>query len=236
MKCFQILPSFLNEGQSNPEHANIEKHVLVAYFSLLEGSKMKGLAVMKTLKETIPLTQLRQSSNYLLGQLKLRHSLNICYFFTDLTVNGQILTPNEAGSSPSDVIRNKGSSVWLHWAYNYLGDGIGGGVTRTYKEQVIGFNSTSEPTIQPLAKRIGQNGVLTLESSIPAQFNGRVQVISANSTLVINNLQYNDSSYQFGSYVIVEVNSGVVNTNKYYLKPFVDITVSGMDISLKKFF
>ena len=119
--------------------------------------------------------------------------------------------------------------MWLHWAYNYLGDASVGGITRTYKEQVIGFNSTSQPTIQPLARRIGQNGVLTLESSIPAPFNGRVQVIPGNSTLVINNLQYNDSSYQFGSYIILDIDSGFGPVpNKVELKPNVNITVTGM--------
>ena len=133
----------------------------------------------------------------------------------------------ESNSSPSQINALKGSAVWLHWAYEYGGD-----VTSlvTYKEQVIGFKSTSQPTIQPLAKRIGENGVLTLESSIPAPFNGRVNVTSANSTLVINNLQYNDSSYQFGSYIILESNfgSGPI-LNKIQLKPKVNITVQGMN-------
>ena len=151
------------------------------------------------------------------------------FVITDLTVNGQVLTPNEVGSSPSHVIRNKGSSVWLHWAYNYLGDASVGGITRTYKEQVIGFNSTSQPTIQPLAKRIGANGVLTLESSIPAPFTGRVDVIPGNSTLVINNLQYNDSSYQFGSYIILDIDAGGGPLpNKIELKPNINRTVQGI--------
>ena len=141
------------------------------------------------------------------------------------------VVPKEANSSPSPINRLKGSSVWLHWAYDYGGDVTG---FATYKEQVIGFNSTSQPTIQRLAKRIGANGVLTLESSIPAPFNGRVNVTSANSTLVINNLQYNDSSYQFGSYVIVEIDVGSgPKPNMITLKPNVNITVQGMNHSMK---
>ena len=132
----------------------------------------------------------------------------------------------EADSSNSTINALKGSSVWLHWAYDYGGD------TRSnvYKEQVIEYKSASQATIQPLAKRIGANGILTLESSIPAPFNGRVAVISANSTLVINNLQYNDSSYQFGSYIIVEVDiGGGPALIKIQLKPNVNITVQGMN-------
>ena len=132
----------------------------------------------------------------------------------------------EADSSNSTINALKGSSVWLHWAYDYGGD-TGSNV---YKEQVIEYKSASQRTIQPLAKRIGANGVLTLEPSIPAPFNGRVAVISANRTLVIKNLQYNDSSYQFGSYIILESNfgSGPI-LNKIQLKPNVKITVQGMN-------
>ena len=149
-------------------------------------------------------------------------------------MNGQVLTPNEANSSPSQITVNKGSSVWLHWNYTYIGDGTHGGIvsiTTNYIEQIIGFNSTSQPTIQALAKRIGQNGILTLLSSIPVPFNGRVEVISSNSTLVIHGLLYNDSSYQFSSNVIITLTSGGGSPagSTYNLKPIVSITVNGMN-------
>ena len=144
-------------------------------------------------------------------------------------VNGQMITPNEANSSPSQITAMKGSFIWLHWNYTYIGDGNHGLVTTNYIEQIIGFNSTSQPHIQVLAKRIGQNGILTLLSSIPAPFNGRVEVISSNSTLVIHGLQYNDSSYPFSSNVKVssDIGAGPV-PNTYDLKPIVAITVNGM--------
>ena len=152
---------------------------------------------------------------------------------TDFTVNGQVVIPNVAASSPSHVIKNKGSPVCLHWAYSYGGDGGDGSVgtfTWRYKEQVIGFSSTSQLTIQPLARRNGENGSIILEPSLPAPFTGRVNVTSANSTLAINNLQYNDSSYQFGSYVIVEISVGAgFVPNKADLKPNVNIHVQGMN-------
>ena len=137
----------------------------------------------------------------------------------------------EARSSPSQIIATKGSSVWMHWNYTYIGDGRHGFVTFTYKEQIIGFNTTLQPTIPTLAKRTGQNGALSLESPVPAPFNGRVQVIPVNSTLVIHGLQYNDSTYQFSSSVSVDtdVGGGAV-TYTFVLKPAVSITVNGMSI------
>ena len=99
----------------------------------------------------------------------------------------------------------------------------------TYREQFIGFKNASNSSIQALAKRIGQNGALRLESPVPAPFNGRVEVISSNSTLVIHNLQYNDSTYQFSSYLTMNVDVGVgAMTNKFELMPVVSITVNGM--------
>ena len=147
-------------------------------------------------------------------------------------MNGQnAITPVEVNSSPSQFIASKGSSVWFHWNYTYIGDGRHGFVTFTYKEQIIGFNAIFQPTTQTLAKRNGQNGALTLESPVPAPFNGRAIVISANSTFVIHNLQYNDSTYQFSSSVSVDsdVGGGAI-TNIIALKPLVSITVTGMSI------
>ena len=153
--------------------------------------------------------------------------------FAGVLINGQIVNPNEANSSPSQITAIKGSSIWLHWNYTYIGDGShSGGVfpaTINYIEQIIGFSNTSQPTIQALVKRTGQNGVLTLASSVPAPFNGRVEVISSNSTLVIHDLQYNDSSYQFSSNVKVTIiNRGIPRIRTYNLRPVVAITVNGM--------
>ena len=149
-----------------------------------------------------------------------------------LAVNGQnVLNPVEANSSPSCIFAKKGSSVRLYWNYTYIGDGRHGFFTVTYKEQIIGFNSTSQPTIQTLAKRSGQNGALSLDSSIPAPFNGRVEVISSNNTFVIHGLQYNDSTYQYSSSVSLDIDPGGGTVTKVYvLKPVVSITVTGMSI------
>jgi len=145
-------------------------------------------------------------------------------------VNGQNpISPVEAKSSPSHVIAAKRSSVWLHWNYTYVGDGPSGAVTLTYKEQLVRVNSTSQPSIETLAKRTGQHGALTLESTVPAPFNGRVQVIPGNSTFVIHGLQYNDSTYQLSSSVSLDIDpGGGAFTMHFVLKPVVSITVNGI--------
>ena len=148
-------------------------------------------------------------------------------------MNGQAVSPVEVNSSPGHVIALKGSSVWLHWNYTYIGDGrhFGGALTTFYRVQRIELNSTSDTAIKTLARRTGQNGVLTLESTVPAPFNGRVEVISSNSTLVIHNLQYNDSTYEFSSSVSVDSDGGGgAKSNIFFLKPVVSITVNGMNI------
>ena len=125
----------------------------------------------------------------------------------------------------------KGSSVWLQWAYTYEGDGNHGAYSSFYNEQVIGFNSTSNSHIQILAKRIGQNGTLTLQSPTPAPFNGRVEVISSNSTLAIHRLQYNDSSYQLLSTINVTIQrNGTTTVSMTYIEPTISIAINGMKI------
>ena len=153
--------------------------------------------------------------------------------FPDSAVNGQqIFSISEANSSPSSVTAAKGGSVWFHWNYTYIGDGTHSGgitITTTYREQIIELNRTFEYTIQTFANKTGQNGALTLESPVPSPFNGRVEMISSNSTLVIHGLQYNDSAYQFSSYVNLDLDVGAgAVTNKYTLRPVVSITVNGM--------
>jgi len=146
----------------------------------------------------------------------------------------KVVQRNEENSSPSHINTTKGSSVWLHWNYTYVGDGRYGIVTINYREQTIGFNSSSNSSIKTLAKRNGQNGALTLEEPIPVPFNGRVEMISSNSTLVIHNLQYNDSNYQFTSKIEVDAIVGAVHKqNTFKLKPAVCVSVHGVPEFIK---
>ena len=142
-----------------------------------------------------------------------------------------ILKSIEASSSPSHVIAIKGSSVWLHWNYTYFGDGKHGTARYKFKEEIIGFTTSSQAMVQVLARRIGQNGILMLQSPIPAPFSGRVEVISSNSTLVIHSLQYNDSTYQFSSKAIVDADMGAgPKSNMFLIAHKVVVTVHGMKI------
>ena len=154
-------------------------------------------------------------------------------------MNGGVVNKSEANSSPSHILTTKGSSVWLHWNYTYIGDGTYDKsvyLISKYKEQIIGITSTSGSKFQALAKRIGQNGALTLESPVPAPFNGRVKAISSNSTLVIHNLQYNDSAYRFSSDVNVhiDIDAGPI-LYEFRLKPIVSLTVIGNFLSQSTF-
>ena len=153
--------------------------------------------------------------------------------FLGFFVNCHVLAAVEGNSSPGHISVIKGSSVLLHWNYTYIGDGKHGYLTSAYKEQLIGFSSASYSTFQVLAKRIGQNGALTLESPTPAPFSGRVEVISSNSTLVIHHLQYNDSLYQFISTATLDLKFDVaLGRNVYPLKPSVNLTVNGMIVKV----
>ena len=145
-------------------------------------------------------------------------------------MNGQNpINPVEALSSQSHIYATKGSSVWLHWSYTYVGDGRDGFLLLAYRVQIVGYRTVSNSSIQPLAKRIGQSGALILESPVPVPFNGRVEVISVNSTIVIHGLQYNDSTYQFSSIVKVVLDAGAgFVTNNFTLSPVISITINGM--------
>ena len=150
------------------------------------------------------------------------------HFYFSVTVTalnkGQLLA-NETNSSPSHVTSQKGSSLWLTWGYEYGGDASG---FLEYKEQIIGFNSSSQAALQPVAKRTGANGVLQLVPTVPAPFSGRLQVIPSNDTLVISGLKYNDTAYQFASYIIVDITvHGTRSLVRGDLKPVVSIKVNG---------
>ena len=165
------------------------------------------------------------------------------YILAGFFVVGNAIQPLEADSSPSHILSTKGSSVQLHWSYNYDGDTINAYghfpmkivVVRGFKKQTIGLKVTPHSAFQALAKRYGQVRTFTLEPSMPATFKGRVEVISSNSTLIIHNLQYNDSTYQFSSNIEIGVSMfrhTIPHIRSYKttteLKPSIRITVVDM--------
>jgi len=155
-----------------------------------------------------------------------------------LLVNGGIVITNKANSSPSHINATRGSSVWLHWNYTYIGDGRHGRTVHfvsKYRDQIIGFSSASQHLTQVIAKRSGQGGDLTLELSVPVQLHGRLEAIASNSTLVIHDLQYNDSSYYFSSDVNVNIDIGADHVlHDFHLQPIVSLTVFGVPEFIKE--
>ena len=75
-----------------------------------------------------------------------------------------------------------------------------------------------------LAERIGPFGTLVKQSSISGTFNGRIDVIPENSTLVVHNLQFNDSATNFTSFAWIRFFHGRI---KWALKPVVTVNVVG---------
>ena len=130
--------------------------------------------------------------------------------FYILSTDKMYIEPNISYSSPRRVIATEGTSIWLHWEYKYLGD------TQQYKfkEQIIGFNSTTDPVVVPLAKRNGSNGSLKLVDPMPSSFADRVELSSDKSSVVIKQLRFNDTKFQFFSYVTME------HIYPKYLRPF----------------
>ena len=146
-------------------------------------------------------------------------------------MDGQrLLIPNEARSSPRNIVATKGSSVRLHWNYTYVGDGAYNGTSITFRRQSIMFQSSVTAMSQELALKFAQHGSLTLQSPVPVPFNGRVQVITSNSTLVLHRLQYNDSSYTFLSAVMLRTNISASPMQFILLRPNVSVTVNGRKI------
>ena len=134
--------------------------------------------------------------------------------------------PNEALSSPAKINASKGSTVWLHWNYTYPK----GFTLEWHKAGYI--NDASKNTIETLAIKNGTSGEFKALSVIPAPFTGRVDAISHNNTLVIKNLQYNDTAYKFSSFVQVSYRDPRVEIPFIETKPVVDITVQGIVLKL----
>ena len=145
----------------------------------------------------------------------------IIHFNTTAAVPPGMVEPNTTLSSPSEITAAKNSSLWLHWNYIYGGDYAG---FFKYEEQIIGYTSKKESTLVPLAKRNGINGTLVKQASIAGPFNGRIDVIPENSTLVVHYLRLNDSGTNFSSYIKILFGK---TPQRIQLKPVVTVKVMG---------
>ena len=98
----------------------------------------------------------------------------------------------------------KMSSVWLHWNYTWGGDVE----VSKFSYQSMTYKSRYGSTPVELARRTGSSGILSKSSSISDSIGARIDVISHNSTLVVHNLQYNDSGSNFSSFARIEAQGG----------------------------
>ena len=145
-------------------------------------------------------------------------------------MNGTAVTPIEADSSPSHMTVKSGSTVYLNWAYTYIGDGRHSLGATSFAQQVIWFNSASDAKFQVLAKKMGLKGNWTLASPLPPSFEGRVDVIQSNSTLVIRDIRASDALKTYHSRIYINMILTKPTTLPYDLAPLVKITVTGMEV------
>ena len=96
------------------------------------------------------------------------------------------------------------SSIWLHWNYTWGGDVDS---VNEYQYQSIIFKSRYGSTPVELARRKDQFSTIKKLSSMSDPIGARIDVISNNSTLVVHNLQYNDSG-NFSSFVRFKAQGG----------------------------
>ena len=144
-----------------------------------------------------------------------------CFLFTAASLGK--LEKHENKSSPSHIITTQMSSIWLHWNYTWGGDAHS---VAEYQYQSITYKSRYGSTPVELARRKDQFSTIKKLSSISDPIGARIDVISNNSTLVVHNLQYNDSGSNFSSFVQIGYDSATVKTN-FILKPVVTIDVQG---------
>ena len=145
-------------------------------------------------------------------------------------MNGTAVTPIEANSSSSRIATEIGSTVELHWAYTYVGDGRHTIAVIYFAQQVIGFKSTSHTKFQVLAKKMGLKGNWTLASPLPPSFEGRVDVIQSNSTLVIRDIRASDALKTYHSRVDIRMTLTSLRPQilPYHLAPIVKLILPGM--------
>ena len=137
--------------------------------------------------------------------------------------NTGILTEDESKSTAKIVNVTKNSSVTLHWNYTYGGDTLG----TKYIVHVIAYKDDSGAVL-PLATRVNEDGILRVSSSMPLKFDNRIKIIGSNNTMVIDRVNYNDSSLQFLSYIIMRFNGAKGFNKTIHLKPdAVRIVVKG---------
>ncbi len=131
---------------------------------------------------------------------------------------------NETSSSPANITALKGSSLQLHWSYTL----VSGAVPKyfTFKEQTCSVNDTLRNMVTVVAEKTTYTGQLAVASGLPSSLSGRISVIGSNNTMVIENLNYNDTINRFFSTVIVTAKFSGEDSSAV-LKPIVQVAVEG---------
>ena len=104
------------------------------------------------------------------------------------------------------------SSIWLHWNYTWGGDAFS---VAEYQYQSIRYKRRYGSTPIELARRKDQFSTIKKLSSISDPIGARIDVISNNSTLVVHNLQYNDSGSNFSSYVQIGYDGATLKSTPF---------------------
>ena len=105
----------------------------------------------------------------------------------------------------------------MSWNYTYSNWSL-------FEWQTAGYaNGSRLNEIEVLARKNSSTGTLDVVPGIGALFTGRVSTVPHNNTLIIRNLQYNDSFHNFTS--LVKTKS--VSTPKL-LEPVIRIIVQGI--------
>ncbi len=131
---------------------------------------------------------------------------------------------NVASSSPASIRALKGSSVQLHWSYTL--DSAAFPKYFSFTKQTCSVNDTLRNMITVVAEKTTYSGQLAVPSGLPSSLSGRISVIRSNNTLVINDVNYNDTFSRFYSIVFTVVVS-TSNDNPVPLRPIVQVTIEG---------
>ena len=131
------------------------------------------------------------------------------------TADAQFLQPHKEHSSPSVIIALKGSTIWLHWNYSYVGDTE----KNKCKEQLvycIGCHGVRailrrKGATADLKHRVDRPGALP---GIPAYLVNRIKVFPNNDSIAMRNMTLSDAGVYFVSVVYLEVKNETNNQTR----------------------
>ncbi len=97
------------------------------------------------------------------------------------------------------------------------------------KQQWTVFDTTTSTTTV-IAEKSGADK-MKVKSNLPRSLIGRLTAVASNNTLVLHNLQYNDTKLLFQSLVFIKFREAQ-DVSKVSLRPSVNLTVTGEVIAI----